>query len=149
MSDFDSPTSTACPSPIKDLHVVAAVIHFQGKILAAKRLAGGPSGLKWEFPGGKVEAGEVPQQALAREIHEELGIEIRVRREIGTFSTVIGDRQIHLQCFHYIAETTLVNLVAHSEVVWCPPSRLRDFDWALPDIPVLDVIIGSPQDNGL
>jgi 8-oxo-dGTP diphosphatase len=149
MSDFDSPTSTACPSPIKDLHVVAAVIHFNGKILAAKRLAGGPSGFKWEFPGGKVEAGEVPQQALAREIREELGMEILVRQEIGTFSTVIGDRRINLQCFHCVAETALVNLVAHSEVAWCLPSRLRDFDWALPDIPVLEVIIGSPQDIGL
>ncbi|SKC61063.1 8-oxo-dGTP diphosphatase [Pseudoxanthomonas indica] len=125
---------------MRDLHVVAAVIQFSNKILAAKRLPGGPSGLKWEFPGGKVEKGESPQDALQREIREELSLEISVQQDIGTFATVIGDVRIHLQCFRCVAQSEVVVLSAHSEVMWCSPADLRTLDWALPDVPVIDVI---------
>lgn len=122
---------------MKDVHVVAAVIHFDDLILAAKRLAGGPSALKWEFPGGKVELEEEPRAALKREILEELGLDVLVEDEIGSFITEIGGLRIQLQCFHCRADTASVNLSAHSEIVWRAADELSDLDWALPDVPAL------------
>lgn len=130
---------------MKDVHVVAAIIHSDGRILAAKRLAGGPSGLKWEFPGGKVEPNEEPQAALRREILEELGLDVIVNDEIGAFVTDIGGLRIRLHCFHCRADGELVSLAAHSEVVWRTPDDLGDLDWALPDVPVL-VALGIRAD---
>lgn len=60
--------------PLKRLRVVAAVVWDGPLLLMTQRPPGGPLGLQWEFPGGKLEAGESPQQALVREVHEELGV---------------------------------------------------------------------------
>lgn len=59
------------------LRVAAAVVRRDGALLMTQRPPGGPIGLLWEFPGGKIEAGETPEQALSREIREELGVEAR------------------------------------------------------------------------
>ena len=56
------------------IHVVAAVVWRDGRVLLTQRPPGGPLGSQWEFPGGKIESGETPEQALAREIDEELGV---------------------------------------------------------------------------
>lgn len=68
---------------MKTVNVVAAVIHSNNKILATARGYGDFKG-QWEFPGGKIEPGETPEQALIREIHEELEAEIAVGELIGT-----------------------------------------------------------------
>lgn len=62
--------------------VVAAVIARNGRVLACQRNGAGRFPLKWEFPGGKVQANETPQEALARELHEELGVEAKIGAEI-------------------------------------------------------------------
>jgi 8-oxo-dGTP diphosphatase len=67
------------------LLVSAAVIHKQGKILVGQRRKSDRHPLKWEFPGGKVEAGESPQQALVRELREELQIEATVGSELARY----------------------------------------------------------------
>ena len=64
------------------MEVVAAVIERDGQILIGQRKPRGRHGLKWEFPGGKVEPGEEPRAALARELREELGIEAQIGEEI-------------------------------------------------------------------
>ena len=61
---------------MKHIDVVCALIERDGKVLVAKRSAGVSTGGKWEFPGGKIKAGETPEQAVCREIVEELGCEI-------------------------------------------------------------------------
>lgn len=141
MSGSDLPTSDSSVSPpLIDLHVVAAVILRDGHILAAKRLEGGPSGLKWEFPGGKVESGETPRAALQREILEELGLEVTVGDELGTFPTALGKYCIHLNCFWCRSDTGSPQLNAHSAVTWLAPHELNSLDWALPDIPAIQAI---------
>lgn len=112
-----------------------------GHILAAKRLNGGPSGLKWEFPGGKVEPGETARAALKREILEELGLEVAVGDELGTFSTTLGKYRIHLQCFWCTTAAGEPQLNAHSAVTWCHPQELSALDWALPDIPAIAALL--------
>jgi mutator protein MutT len=68
---------TDANDPSKALHVVAAVVWRDGRLLMTQRPPGGPLGGQWEFPGGKVEAGETPEQALVREIREELHVDAR------------------------------------------------------------------------
>lgn len=121
-----------------DLHVVAAVILRDGKIMAAKRNAGGPSGLKWEFPGGKIERGESPDEALAREIFEELGMTTIVREEMGSYVTELGHWRLRLHCFICDSSDEPIRMEAHSEIRWCSISELNDLDWALPDVPAVE-----------
>lgn len=129
------------PNPaLTDLHVVAAIIFLDGKIMAAKRLAGGPSGLKWEFPGGKVEDGEEPEAALVREISEELGMAISVSEELGSYITELGKWRLRLHCFICDASAGPSKLEAHSEVRWCEADDLGEVDWALPDVPAVDAL---------
>jgi 8-oxo-dGTP diphosphatase len=142
MSDSDSPTSSSCLSPqLKSLWVVAAVIRHGNQIFAAKRKAGGGSGLKWEFPGGKVEAGESAPQALQREIFEELGIGIEVGPLIGTLTTPLEKHSILLECYWCTSQDREVTLASHEEAGWFEPNELQVLDWALPDVPVLEVVL--------
>lgn len=126
------------PLELTDLQVVAAVIFRQGKIMAAKRLAGGPSSLKWEFPGGKVEEGEQPEAALIREIEEELGMAITVDEPLGSYTTELGKWRLHLHCFICHTTDEPRRMEAHSEIRWCDTQELEDLDWALPDLPAVD-----------
>ncbi|WP_110654907.1 (deoxy)nucleoside triphosphate pyrophosphohydrolase [Salinicola halimionae] len=143
MSDSDSPTNSSFCIPRKSLYVVAAVIRAEGKILAAKRLAGGGSGLKWEFPGGKVEDGEDAKTAIIREIDEELGLAIEVEGELGLYVTRLEGIDIHLHCFLCRATVTEVRLVDHSEARWCFPNELQALDWALPDVPAVEKLLNT------
>jgi len=129
------------PAALIDLHVVAAIILLDGKIMAAKRVAGGPSGLKWEFPGGKVEDGEQPEAALIREIDEELGMAITVREELGSYVTPLGKWSLRLHCFICEAASGPRRLEAHSEIRWSSVEELHAIDWALPDIPAVDALL--------
>lgn len=130
----------ATDSNVKDILVVAAVIQRNARILAARRKVGGPSGLKWEFAGGKVEPGETPQQALTREIMEELGLVIEVGNELGLFITDLVPYRIHLHCFwcNWIGGDLVLN--DHEDVRWCAATELHQLDWALPDVPAVELI---------
>lgn len=128
------------PTGLVDLNVVAAVILRDGKVMAAKRNAGGPSGLKWEFPGGKAEHGESPSEALVREIAEELGMLAIVREEMGSYVTEIGNWRLRLHCFICYSFDDPTRMEAHSEVRWCSISELSALDWALPDIPAVEAL---------
>ena len=126
---------------LKSIWVVAAVIRHGNQIFAAKRKAGGGSGLKWEFPGGKVEAGESAPQALRREIEEELGISVEVGRSLGTFSTPLDKHLIQLECYWCVTGNNHVTLTSHDEAGWFKPDELKSLDWALPDLPVLEMVL--------
>jgi 8-oxo-dGTP diphosphatase len=148
MFDSDSPTSSSCKPPeLKSLWVVAAVIRHGNQIFVAKRKAGGGSGLKWEFPGGKVEASESASQALKREIREELSISIQVGQSLGTFTTPQDEYLIQLECYWCITEDQQISLTNHDEAGWFEPNELRLLDWALPDVPVLEVVLRTIADE--
>jgi len=144
MSDSDLPTSDSYDSsPLIDLRVVAGVIQHGDHILAAKRLAEGPSGLKWEFPGGKVEQGETGVEALRREIYEELGIDVQVGEFIGTFATPLGKYLIQLECYWCTSSSRTVHLSSHDEFDWFTTEDLMHLDWAIPDIPVVVQVLSG------
>ena len=83
---------------MKTIEVVAAIIVHDGKILATQRGYGDYAG-GWEFPGGKREPGEQPEEALRREIREELDAEIEVGRHLVTVSYEYPEFFLHMQCF--------------------------------------------------
>jgi 8-oxo-dGTP diphosphatase len=122
------------------LHVVGAAITRGGACLVAQRgprmsLAG-----KWEFPGGKVEAGESPQAALAREIAEELGLEIAVGPLLGGGTATVGSRVIRLDVYAATVTAGTVSLREHAQLAWATADELPGFDWAEADLPCLSPV---------
>ncbi|MBU4305583.1 MAG: (deoxy)nucleoside triphosphate pyrophosphohydrolase [Candidatus Omnitrophica bacterium] len=79
--------------------VVAALVENKGCFLVAQRLAGDAYGLLWEFPGGKVETGETPEQALQREMREELGVEVEVGAKVAGYDDESEDLRIHVDLY--------------------------------------------------
>jgi 8-oxo-dGTP diphosphatase len=112
------------------LQVVAALLERAGKVLIAQRKAGQAHGLQWEFPGGKVEPGETPAAAVARELHEELGIENSVGGEIARYQYSYPGRPaielIFIRMRVWNGEPA--NLVFH-DLRWEYPHRLVEYDF--------------------
>ncbi|MCH7226025.1 (deoxy)nucleoside triphosphate pyrophosphohydrolase [Haloferula sp. A504] len=120
------------------IDVVAGLIEDgTGRLLACRRPEGKHLGGKWEFPGGKVEAGETPDHALVRELREELEITVEVGEAL---TPVVHDygrgpiRLIPLRCT--IAEGR-PQPHEHSEIRWCPTEELHQLDLAAADLPIL------------
>ena len=133
------PTTSAAEVTV--LEVVAAVIERDGLVLACRRRTVRSAGGLWEFPGGKVEPGETADQALRREIAEELGVEISVVGELTADVTVVGGRSIRLVCLR----ATLLNAAPesstdHDELRWTAPADLPSLEWAAPDLPAVRLL---------
>lgn len=122
----------------KNIHVVGAVIIENGKILCAQRGEGKILSLKWEFPGGKIEEGESPQEALRREIEEEILCKIEIGEQIEHTVYEYDFGIVHLTTFSCkIIEGTPV-LTEHVDVKWLELHELKSLDWAPADIPTID-----------
>ena len=94
--------------------------------------------LKWEFPGGKPEPGEGPRQALAREIYEELAVEIEVGEWLGRGESVAGERRVELDVFVARILSGEVRLAEHQAYGWFGVDEIDALDWAAADVPVLE-----------
>ena len=115
------------------LKVTAAIIIEEGRTLIAERPAGGRHPGAWEFPGGKVEPGETPEECLARELKEELGIEVEVVEKLAEVVHNYDDATVELMAFRCaITKGTPQNLgcSAHEFV---PLERLEEYDLLPPD----------------
>ncbi len=117
------------------LLVVAAVIERDGKILVCQRRAGSRHELKWEFPGGKVENGETPAQALARELDEELGIQAVIGAEIVRYEFRYPKRPPMLLIFYRVTEFSreLQNR-EFEQIAWAPTESLQGYDFLEGDV---------------
>jgi 8-oxo-dGTP diphosphatase len=113
----------------KTLIVVAGVLCRDGKLLIGQRLSGDRHGLKWEFPGGKVEPGETPKEALVRELREELGVECEIGRELARYEHVTRGRGPLLLLFLQVDRCHgEPKAVAFEEIRWELPQDLSGFD---------------------
>ena len=124
---------------IRQIEVVAAVIFDGTKILATKRGSGNMAG-KWEFPGGKIEPGETHQQALKREIMEELGIIISVNSFLLTIEYGYPEFHLVMHCYQCTILFGAPRLLTHSAVKWISPQELDSIDWLPADIQVVDYL---------
>jgi 8-oxo-dGTP diphosphatase len=112
------------------VQVVAGIIERQGRLLICRRKAEQSHPLKWEFPGGKVEPGETPEQALARELEEELGIFGAAGQEIMRYQHTYPGRDTIVLIFFRVQEFggEPRNAIFH-EMRWEPVERLAEFDF--------------------
>lgn len=122
--------------------VTAGIIEKDGKILIAKRKTGKCIGASWEFPGGKLEAEETPQECLKRELMEELNFEVEVGEYVASSMFSCGGREIELRAYkvRYLAgEMTLID---HEEARWVNIDELLNYEFTLPDVPIVKKITG-------
>lgn len=124
---------------MKTVSVVAAVIKDNDRIFATARGYGEYKGW-WEFPGGKIEQGETPQQALIREIKEELDTEIRVDELIDTIEYDYPTFHLSMDCFW--AEVVAGNLVLKEAAAakWLTKETLDSVEWLPADITLIEKI---------
>ena len=109
--------------------VVAAVIRRNGKILITRRLDNVHLAGLWEFPGGKVEAGEAFEVALQREISEELGVKIRIDNEFFTIEHDYVTKSVRLHFFHCTIVEGEPAPLAVADLRWVRPNELPQFDF--------------------
>jgi len=121
---------------------IAGVACRKGRLLVAKRKAGGAIGLRWEFPGGKVECGESDAAALKREFMEEFGIEIAPLRIIGTsrFASSSGERVLAAWELA-IPEDSVFELREHTQIAWVDAGKIPGIDLAESDRALLPQIL--------
>ncbi|WP_238385203.1 (deoxy)nucleoside triphosphate pyrophosphohydrolase [Nesterenkonia muleiensis] len=126
------------------VRVVAAVVFDDEKVLACRRKPDKAAGGLWEFPGGKIESGESPQEALVREIREELGTTVLVDSELSTDTTVVDGLAIQLACFRTsLAGPKPEQSLDHDQLLWIPLSDLGRLEWARPDLPAVRRLVDS------
>ena len=113
---------------MKTIEVVAAVIIKNGQVFATQRGYGQWQGW-WEFPGGKIESGERPQEALVREIREELDAEIKVGDLLDTVEWDYPDFHLTMHCFICSLISESIHLNEHEAAAWLTHETLRSVKW--------------------
>ena len=116
--------------------VAAGIVCRNGRIMLCQRKDSGPEALKWEFPGGKLEPGETPEQALARELREELDIDARVGRIYDARLTRYPGRDVLLLFYRCALVSGTPRCVDCAAIEWVEPSRLAAYDLAPADAAV-------------
>lgn len=113
---------------MKTIEVVAAIIVRDGKVFATQRGYGEWKDW-WEFPGGKMEAGESPQEALVREIREELDAEIEVGHLLETVEWDYPDFHLTMHCFLCTLKSESMHLNEHEATAWLSSDSIHSVRW--------------------
>jgi 8-oxo-dGTP diphosphatase len=126
--------------------VVAAVIKKDGKILACQRKKGDRHELKWEFPGGKLEFGENPREALERELIEELGIDAAIGNEIARYEFAYPNKTpIQLIFFEVNQYSGEIQNRIFAQLRWCDPLELPTMDFLEGDVDFVRRLAGRKR----
>lgn len=122
---------------MKTIEVVAAIIHHDGKILATQR---GYGDFKdgWEFPGGKIESGETAEQAIVREIQEELNVTIVPEKLVTTVECDYPKFHLTMHCFLSSIKEGHVALLEHEAMKWLAKDELDSVGWLPADVEVVE-----------
>lgn len=129
---------------MKTVDVVAAIIKQGNAILATQRGYGEFAG-GWEFPGGKIEQGETPEQALVREIHEELEAHIAVERPLVVVDYDYDTFHLHMQCFLCHVASGKLELHEHMAARWLDADVLDSVAW----LPADEGVVQAIKDQGI
>ncbi len=112
----------------------------EGRVLCAQRGPRGTLGGMWEFPGGKIEPGETPRDALEREIREELQCDVEVRNEVVSTTHEYDFAVVTLTTFYCDLVAGNPTLTEHADVRWLAPDELESLTWAPADVPAIEQI---------
>lgn len=129
----------------RTIRVVAAVFTRDGRVLACRRSPERSAGGQWEFPGGKIEDGETPPQALRREIREELDVLITVGELLDRTVTRVGQESIDLAGYRVDTDDEPISSTDHDQLRWLRPDDLLELDWAEPDLPIVQILTSSSR----
>ena len=125
----------------EEMDVVAAIIEKDGRILITRRKEGSFMAGRWEFPGGKIEAGETSEQALEREIREELAVEIAVGVlfHAGKYINPVGQKKrlVRLMCYKSRIISGKIECIGCSEYKWVLSRELAGYDFVDGDVEVV------------
>ena len=125
---------------MKQIEVVAAIIHdADGRIFATQRGYGEWKDW-WEFPGGKIEAGEIPEEALKREIREELSTEISVDKFLCTVEYDYPKFHLTMHCYLCHVENGRLELKEHEAARWLAKDELESVEWLPADLQIIGLI---------
>jgi mutator protein MutT len=127
------------------LDVAAGLVFEGGRLLITQRPPGSHLAGLWEFPGGKLESGESWEQALVRELHEELGIEVVVGREFCRVQHAYPQREVHLRFFVCRIASGIPKPIGCSAVAWVGPEELGRFEFPEADRHLLDQLPQAPE----
>ena len=122
---------------MRNIKVAAAIIEKDGKIFATQRGYGNYKDW-WEFPGGKIEAGESPQEALRREIREELDTEIAVGQLLTSVEYDYPEFHMSMDCFICTVVSGQLTLLEHEAARWLGAGELWQVRWLPSDIKVIE-----------
>jgi 8-oxo-dGTP diphosphatase len=127
-------------APLREIAVVCGILRREdGCLLAAQRGHGDLAG-KWEFPGGKIDPGESPEQAIVRELNEELGCTVEAADVGLTVTHVYPKVIIHLTPVTCRLVAGTPQALEHREIRWVSPAELPSLDWAAADIPIVEAL---------
>lgn len=130
---------------MKKIEVVAGVIFFEDQILCVQRPKNKLPYIseKFEFPGGKIESGETKEEALQRELFEELNIIIKIKSLYFTVVHEYPDFELTMHSFICEVDTKELTLNEHISLEWLTLNELQKLDWAAADIPIVDKLISN------
>lgn len=132
-------------APRRRLLVVAALIERRGRVLLSQRRADQSFPLSWEFPGGKVESGEAPVAALAREIREELGCGIRVREIVELIFHAYPDFDLVMPVYRAAIVAGTPRAAAVAAIAWVPMQQLTEMTMPPADLPFARKLAGKAR----
>lgn len=141
---------TSAPHTISVVGAVFTRMNGDGvrEVLAFRRGPGRDGAGLWEFAGGKIEPGETPEQALAREVHEELGIHVVVGELLIATQVWVEIREVfvNLSCFFVTPLAELpTSSTDHDEMRWVPVHDLHTLKWIAPDVPAVEALQRTSQ----
>lgn len=125
---------------LRTTEVVAALIWQDGRFMICQRPAHKARGLLWEFVGGKIEPHETPQQALARECQEELGVTVAADDVFMDVTHLYPDLTVHLTLFHAHIVSGTPQLLEHNDLQWITPADIDRYDFCPADVEILQRI---------